>query len=189
MKSFLSFLSVLLCLSLLFSCNNSDTNKVEKEIITQRIAYDVNIINNNTSEENNNSIDIMLPQLTTNDYKSLVIKLFDNVKSGKTQAYQYENEKFEIITNEQVQEIFEKEWTLYYIEEKLDDGTPVNKTITDKISADKITKLRFLEEWYFENDEFCKKVIAVAPIFYSENEFNITSEFNPYWVFIKDIKE
>ncbi len=189
MKSLFFYLSIFLFLSFMFSCTNHETIEVKKEIITQRIAYDVNIKNEGTNENNNNLINEMLPQLSTNDYKSLIVKLYDNVKSGEIQAYNYENESFAKIPEDKVLELFEKEWPLYNVEDNLEDGTPVNHTITDKISANKITKLRFLEEWYFENDEFCKKVIAVSPVFYSEYEYGITSEFNPYWIFIKDIKE
>lgn len=57
------------------------------------------------------------------------------------------------------------------------EAAPVSITFVQPISVDRITQLRFLEEWYFEGNEFCKKVIAVAPIFYSEHDNNQRSKF------------
>lgn len=71
----------------------------------------------------------------------------------------------------------------------MEEGTPIEIIFPEELSVNKIKQLRFLEEWNFEGNEFCKKVIAVAPIFYGEGDNNKLHKFIPYWVFMKDISE
>jgi hypothetical protein len=180
--------------SLLSSCTNSQvTEEIKKEVITERTAYDVTITGDNISERIAVDSSDMFSNMPDNDFESLAVKIFDKVKSNEIPAYFYNYEdkfgSFELIPKDQLNSLFDTEWSVYTVVYDTIDGAPVSITFTQPISAERITQLRFLEEWYFEGNEFCKRVIAVAPIFYSEHDNNQRSKFIPYWVFLKDIKE
>lgn len=194
MKKLFFYFTIIMSLSLLFFCTNSEAQEVKKEVITKKIAYDVTIAGDDLIERQGYDQSELFSNMPKKDFELLVVKLFDKVKSGEIPAYfyNYEDEygSFEIISKEQLDTLYENEWFVYtVIYDTLEDGAPVSITFQEPLAVNRITQLRFLEEWYFEGDEFCKKVIAVAPIFYSELENNRRSKFIPYWVFMKDIKE
>ncbi len=194
MKKLLSCLTVIMILSSLFSCTNSKVEEKQKEVITKRIAYDVTISSDNLCDREAYNKSDLFSNMQKNEFNILAVKLFEKVKSGEIPAYFYnydnEFENFELIPENQLVKLFEEKWIVYsdFID-TLEDGTAVEITVPENLTAKKIKELRFLEEWYFEEDEFCKKVIAVAPVFYPEEENGKYGRIIPYWVFIKDISE
>lgn len=194
MKKLFFYLSVIIIFSFLFSCTDTNVKEKKKEVITKKIAYDVTIASDDLSDRQGYDKSDSFSNMLENDYDLLAVKLFEKVKSGEIPAYfyDYENEyeNFELIPEDQIVELFEEKWIVYSdLQDTLEDGTPVGITIPENISAEKIKELRFIEEWYFEDDEFCKKVIAVAPVFYPEEKNGKNGRIIPYWVFIKDISE
>ncbi|HNQ67422.1 MAG TPA: hypothetical protein PKN32_03520 [Bacteroidales bacterium] len=165
-----------------------------KEIITKKIMYDVSIVNEDLVTQEDFERDWFWLNIPDVDLEKLRIKLFDDVKSGKIKSYYYDvlgdYEKFELIPNESLVNLFEKEWYVFeYIDVKKEESEEVKKVANKvPIAKDQIIALRFLEEWYYENDEFCKRVIAVAPVFTYEVPGQSKGINVLYWVNIKDIK-
>jgi len=194
MKKLFSYVTVIMILSFLFSCTNTGVEEKKKEVITKKIVYDVKINCNDLSEKQDYDESDLFSNMPVNDFDLLAVKLFEKVKSGEIPAYFYdcdrEFENFELIPKDQIFVLLDEKWKVYsQLDDTLEDGTPVGITIPENLSASKIKELRFLEEWYFEGDEFCKKVIAVAPVFYPEIQNEKYGKVIPYWVFVKDISE
>jgi hypothetical protein len=165
-----------------------------KEIITKKIMYDVSIVNEDLVTQEDFERDWFWLNIPEVDLEKLRTKLFDDVKSGKIKSYYYDvlgdYEKFELIPNESLVNLFEKEWYVFeYINVKKEETEQLEQVINKvPIAKDQIIALRFLEEWYYENDEFCKRVIAVAPVFTYEVPGQSKGINVLYWVNIKDIK-
>lgn len=119
--------------------------------------------------------------------------LFDDVKEGKVKSFKYDNtsdyEKFEEILQADLKKNFETEWAMSRYT-TIESDSSGNVVLPMPISLDKkyIKQLRFLEEWYFEGDEFCKRVIAVAPVYVYEVPGESKGINIFYWVYIKDLK-
>jgi len=177
---------------ILVSCNNKTDGK-DKEVITKKIMYDVMVVNEDLVTPEDFERDWFWKNVPEDDLNKLATKLFDDVKSGDIQAYYYDvvgdYENFEAIPKDKIKGLFEKEWFVFEYTEVEKGGENVEQVST-KVPIDKsqIKQLRFLEEWYFENDEFCKRVIAVAPVFTYEVPGQSKGVNVLYWVYIKDVK-
>ncbi len=190
----ITFLGVLAMLIIgIYSCTSTELEKKEKEVITQKIMYDVPIVNPNIISKEDFKRDWFWKNIPESDLDRLLIKLYDNVISGETQAYVYDAidtfDEFEKIPKENVKKYSEEEWFMYEtIQEEDADGNIIEIRIPTLIEKKQIEKLRFLEEWYYEGDEFCKRVIAVAPIFVNHASDGLESINIFYWVDIKDVE-
>lgn len=194
MKKLFFYLTIILSLSFLFSSTSAEAQEVKEDVITKRIAYDVTITGDNFDERHHYDQNISFANMPESDLELLRVKLFDKVLSGEIPAYyfDYENqyENFEIMPRGQLQENLENKWKLYFtLQETLEDGSLVDITIPEELSIKSIRQLRFLEEWYYEDGEFCKKVIAVAPVFIHDLSNDKSDKIIPYWVFMKDLME
>ncbi len=190
-----TFLGVLVvCILSIASCSNAETETKEKEVITKKIMYDVPIVNPELVSEEDLERDWFWGNIPESDLDKLLTKIYDNVKSGKTQSYAYDAisdyEDFEPIPKEEIGRYFEEEWFVWEYVELNESETNETVTIPIEIPLEKsqIKQLRFLEEWYYEGDEFCKRVIAVAPIFVYTDSNGYDGINILYWVDIKDVE-
>lgn len=168
-------------------CENQQT--VEKEYVTKKILYDVNIVNERISPDRYND-DWFWENIPVNDLELFLTKVYDDVKSGKIKAYVHDAfddyEEFEEIKKENLEEYFANTVVLYETYAIEDNGMIIDETVKTAVKKSDIKMLRFLEEWYFSNGEFKKEVIAVAPVFVKHNGGGLN--INPgYWVFVKDL--
>ncbi len=155
--------------------------------------YDVPIVNSDIVTEEDYERDWFWKNIPESDLDRLLTKVYDNVISGETQAYVYDvmgdHEKFEEISKEEFEEKIEGEWYIYETIQETDvDGNIIDVRIPTAIDKNQIEKLRFLEEWYYEGEEFCKKVVAVAPIFVLHSQNGQETMNILYWVDIKDVE-
>jgi len=175
-----------------YSCTSTESETKEKEVITKKIMYDVPIINANIITEEDFERDWFWKNIPESDLDRLLTKIYDKVIAGETQAYLYDPtgnyEDFEKIPKKDFVKYFEDKWFIYETIQEIDEktGNIIDISIPTPLEKNQIKQLRFLEEWYYEDDEFCKRVIAVAPIFVIDETLNINIL---YWVDIKDVKE
>lgn len=188
-----AFLGILVMLIIgTYSCTNTESETKEKEVITQKIMYDVQIINPNIISEEDFERDWFWVNIPESDLDRLLTKIYDKVISGETQAYLYDPtgnyEDFEKISKKDFVKYFEEKWFIYETIQEIDEktGNIIDISIPLPLEKNQIKQLRFLEEWYYEKDVFCKRVIAVAPVFVTDESLSINIL---YWVDIKDVKE
>lgn len=181
--------------TMMVSCVNTEKKEEgKKEVITKKIMYDVSIVNEGIKTKEDFDRDWFWMNMPEADLNKLVSKLFDDVKSGTVTSYYYDAldnyENFKAIPKDKLVNCFEKEWSVFTYTEKAADGGDNTNAIAVNVPVEKsqIQQLRFLEEWYFENGEFCKRVIAVAPVFTYEVPGQSKAINLFYWVFLKDIK-
>lgn len=193
MKKITFFGVLLVVLSGFVSCTDPAEETKEKEVITKKIMYDVPIVNSDIVTEEDFGFDWFWGNIPESDLDRLLTKLYDKVIAGETQAYIYDAmgdyESFEAIPKEDIARYFEEEWFTYETiqEVEKETGNLIDITILKNLERKQIKKLRFLEEWYYESDEFCKRVIAVAPIYvYQSSGYENMNIL--YWVDIKDIE-
>jgi len=193
MKTRIILSFVLIAFATIFiSCGGKEN--ASKEIITKKIMYDVPVVNEDLVTQEDFEQDWFWLNIPEVDLEKLRTKLFDDVKSGTIVSYYYDlkgdYERFEAIPKESLTDLFEKEWYVFeYIDIKKEESEEISKEARKiPIAKEQIMALRFLEEWYYENDEFCKRVIAVAPVFTYEVPGQSKGINVLYWVNIKDLK-
>lgn len=177
----------------MFSCTSTDSETKEKEIITKKIMYDVPIVNPDIITEEDYKNDWFWQNIPESDLDRLITKIYDKVLSGETQAYVYDVigsfDEFEKIPKEDAEKYFEENMVMYAtILEEDADGNIIEINFLTPIERKQLEKIRFLEEWYYEGDEFCKRVVAVAPIFVSRDSEGQENINIIYWVDIKDVE-
>lgn len=128
----------------------------EKEVIANRIQYDVNI------KSPDPDYDWWIQNLPGPQREMLVSVILDGALSGKFQAYDYFNYP---ITAGQVGMILSD--TLYL--KLMDEEPPYSERdtmIINNIEKEDILRIRFLEEWKLnpENLMMDKKILGIAPI-------------------------
>lgn len=159
------------------SCNSNINNKEKANVITKRIQYDVNIKSPDVD------FDWWIQNIEGQNRENFIRKIINAAYSGKIKSYDaYTNC---LLTKEQVKDIenFTDSVTLqrsYYPYEDYDT------IIGHKINLNQITRIRFLEEWYFEDNKFeiNKKVLGIAPMI---KKFDEEGEFRGYmplfWIY------
>ncbi len=195
-KNYLPLIAIIIAFGLI-SCSNEQTNKnvdkqepqqtVKKEVITKKIMYDVTIVNEDIETEEDYKQDWFWMNIPEQDLDKLLLKLYDDVKNGFIPAYYFyppdDYEEFEQIPKDKIQFLVDHKW--YVIKNVIENGETLPENIP--INKEQIIQLRFLEEWHWEGDEFCKKVIAVAPVFAAENPTDRNGISIWYWVNVKDL--
>ena len=158
--------SLLCMISTLVYAQQGSTEVNSKKVITKKIMYDVQIVSNRVNE-----VDWFWQNMIENDLDQLLTILFDDVKNGIIQAYVYDYDgdyaSFESIPKDGIKDYFEENANLMgsYLENDEETGSQIEVYAPYPAKKSYIQELRFLEEWYYEGDVFCKRVIAVAPIF------------------------
>lgn len=211
MKTSHIFLITTLCLALfsLQSCSNkdkknkedsNDTVKVadynydgDKLVVTDKIMYDVPIVNGIIGDRSKNNPDWFWENLPLPDCDTYLKTMLSDAMTGKLKTYYYDMtgnyDSFDAIPESELKSYMEKVMT-YEIE--LVDTT-VKRYKTEKINIQldytHIKKLRFLEEWFIADGIFHKRVIAVAPYFIIEHPDIETISQVYFWILVDKKKK
>ena len=157
-----------------FDTSNINENK---EAVSERIRYDVNIINPANSRE------WWIENIETSKRDKFINLLLDAGTSGKFKTYGYYNDP---VSSEELKKTFSRTDTLkkqkpYPPYDSYD--TVVHNTINKK----EITKIRFLEEWFYDNNSssFTKKVKGINPIIrkYDEATGEFRGKMPLFWIY------
>ncbi len=209
MKNTIKVLLFAAITSIIFvSCNNENTtesdNKQENQteqtsnqnapgnklIITDKIMYDVPIVNEIIGDRTKNSPDWFWENLPSPDGDEFIKNLFLDAVSGKLKTYYYDitgdYESFDEIPSTELKSYMDD--VLTYEIEIIDTTVKRFKPERVDIHLDyrNIKKLRFLEEWYMQDGEFRKRVIAVAPYFTIEYPDMETVHSVYFWILLKE---
>ena len=156
----------------LFSC----TQKQKMELITQKIQYDVSIKSPDTS------YDPWIQNIDESQRLKFVSNLLNAAYEGRIQAYDYFNQPISI---EQLKSI-----GVDSAYRTLIRSTPpyaeYDTLIVSKIEMKEIVKIRFLEEWYMDeqNLTFKKVIIGIAPVVDKfDEEGNFIGLFPMFWIY------
>lgn len=156
-------------------------NRKRGTILTERIQYDVTII----SPERD--LEWWVQNLESNKREILVKTLIDAASDGEHKIY-------DVVTNEELtpQEIAErsKRKQLLTMQREYPPYEEYDTLVVNDIELSDISKVRFLEEWYLneETGMVTKEVIAMCPMLESYTETGELRGHLPlYWVsFVKN---
>lgn len=134
----------------------SSCQQKEKELITEKIQYDVSI------KSPNPDYDWWIQNLPGPQRDNLVDMILDGALSGEFQSYDYFNkpisayEVSKILSDTSVLTLMAKEPPYEYYD----------TTIVYTIQREDILKIRFLEEWRADRGAllFEKKILGIAPV-------------------------
>lgn len=151
MRNLILFLVTLLFLQITVSCDRGN-----KEIITEKIQYDVNI------KSPDPDYDWWIQNLPGPQREKLVEKLLTGALDGKFQAYDYYNNP---ISPAEVSAIL-SDTTVIRLTQVEPPYESYDSIIIYKIVPEDILRIRFLEEWRMNPEDlsFEKKIVGIAPI-------------------------
>lgn len=175
------FLAAIVLLTVFSACKRD-----EKEIVTQKIQYDVNI------KSPDPSYDWWIQNLPGPQRENLVDMILDGVLSGKFQAYDYFNDP---ITPYDVSKIL-SDTSALTLKSKEPPYEYYDTLVVYQITRDDILRVRFLEEWRIDPAtlQFDKKILGIAPVARRTDDAG-NERWQPlFWVyvdddFIKDLKK
>ena len=158
----------------IFSCKNNDTS--DKNLITERIQYDVLIKSPDVE------LDWWVQNIEGAKRESLIKMIMDNVYNGNIKAYDFLDNPLSV---EEVKNIGKRNDTLFMpsMEPPYDDSTVV---INETLKINDITKLRFLEEWKIDPKtlQIEKRVLGLAPM---KQDFDANGELRGFkqlfWIY------
>ena len=205
----ISILITIFAVFLAISCNNNEAGKTtenetetnqsvieytgEKLVITDKIMYDVQIVNDVIGDRSKNSPDWFWENLPTPESDDFIKSLLTDALSGKLKTYYYDMtgdyESFDEILPADLQSYMDEIMTYEF--EVID--TTVKRYKPEKVEIQlthkHVKKLRFLEEWIIADGVFHKRIIAVAPYFTIEYPGLEPINAVYFWVMInKDLK-
>jgi len=138
------------------------TKCMEKEaedtrtLITKKIQYDVPIMNPDATH------DWWIRNIAGSDREALIDNIFDRVLAGEIQAYDYFNEplsvkEIEHLLSDTITAVFQRPYPPY---------AEYDTTIIHTIERSDVSKLRFLEEWKYDETslQIDKKVYGISPV-------------------------
>ncbi len=161
----------------------------DKLVITDKIMYDVQIVNELIGDRSVNSPDWFWENLPTPDSDNFINQLLIDAACGKLPTYYYDMngdyESFDRIPDSEILTFMED--CLSYDFQVVDTTVERYKIEKIKVNLDytNVKKLRFLEEWYVSDGEFKKRVIAVAPYFTIEHDLMEPVQAVFFWIMIK----
>ena len=208
MKNYFRFFSLLLITLIVYSCGNStkpdlssEKSKREKHnydyegdklIVTDKIMYDVSIVNELIGDRSKNNPDWFWENLPVPDAIDFLQTLLEDAVSGKLKTYYYDPsgdyESFDLIAESDLKTFMDEK--MVYKFEVIDTTVKRYKTKDVEIKLDytHVKKLRFLEEWFLADGKMYKRVIAVAPYFVIEYPGMETVNSVFFWIFLDEEK-
>jgi hypothetical protein len=157
--------------------------QAEKEIIANRIQYDVNI------KSPNPDYDWWIQNLPGPQRELLVSTILDGALSGKYQAYDYFNNPISAFDVSKIMSDTSY-LTLVNQDPPYDEKDTV---VVNSILEEDILRLRFLEEWKLNPEDLTmdKKVLGIAPIARRVDITGIERWQPLFWIYTDDkfIKE
>jgi len=149
-NSVVVFISLLLLLAIT-SCQDG-----KKEVIAEKIQYDVNI------KSPNPNYDWWIQNLVGPQREKLVKNILQGVVSGKFKVYDY---FFQPLSKQEVADVL-TDTIAMRIKNTSPPYTSKDTLIVEHIDIKDIQRLRFLEEWSIrpKTMQFSKTVIGIAPV-------------------------
>jgi hypothetical protein len=173
-------LNIILILSSVFfilSCNNS--SKKNMTFITERIQYDVPI------KSPDPDYDWWVQNIEGPKREAFVRMIIESAYSGKYRVYDYFNNP---LTAEQVKNIGYRRDTLTF--QRTNPPYALYDTIVEKkLELRDITRIRFLEEWYMDENHLImqKKVVGIAPITAVYSDSGELRGYMPlFWIYMDE---
>lgn len=172
-------ISILIIISALFfySCKTNTQKKENKNIITKRIQYDVNIKSPDVD------FDWWVQNIEGQDRENFVKKIISAAYSGKVKTY---DACFNTpLSVDQVRAIENYSDTVT-LQRSYSPYEEYDTIIGHQINLNQITRIRFLEEWYFEENKYevKKKVLGIAPMIKKYNEEGVFRGYMPlFWIY------
>jgi len=171
--------------TLFFACKTEvkvepEMSENDKLVLTELIQYDVYIKSPDQDQE-------WYVQNMEGRYREKFVKrILDAANSGEYRLYNY---FFNTpLTQEQIDATFNKVDSV-----TLQRETPpydwYDTVMVNKLDSDDITKVRFLEEWYIDEDKLDieKKIVGIAPMMENYNEEGKFRGYVPmYWIYLDD---
>ncbi|MBR4585004.1 MAG: hypothetical protein IKO34_14495 [Bacteroidales bacterium] len=164
--------AVVLSLVVFSSCRKGG-EEAGGEIVTKKILYDVPIVNLQLEDRTESDPNWFWENLPYPAGDKFIDNLFADARDCNIPIYYYDPEgdyeHLERIPDSKVKNMFENEMTVSLpVPDVFDETTNayVSRPNVDfQLDQTRILKLRFLEEWRFDNNMITKKVLAVAPVF------------------------
>ena len=156
------------------SCNSV---KNKKNLVTERIQYDVTI------KTPDPEWDWWIQNLEGSKREGFVKAILNAAYSGKVKAYDYFNKP---LTIAEVKAIGNRTDTVF----STSPNPPYNDStivVKQELDINKINKVRFLEEWYMDENSlvFEKKILGIAPIIEVHNDDGSLRGYMPlFWVYL-----
>ncbi|MBR5984116.1 MAG: hypothetical protein IK025_10425 [Bacteroidales bacterium] len=165
-------LAVVLSLAVFSSCHK-DGEIASGDVITKKILYDVPIVNLLLEDRSENDPNWFWENLPYPAGDKFIDDLFADARDCNIPIYYYDPEgdyeHLERIPDSKVKNMFENEMTVSLpVPDVFDETTNAyisRPNVDFQLDQTRILKLRFLEEWRFDNNMITKKVLAVAPVF------------------------
>lgn len=171
MKNLSVFIFSVLAILLVTACGNK-----KGELLTERIQYDVTI---KTPEAD---LEWWVQNLEGPKREKLVQSIINTANSGKLKI-------FDVMTNKQmtVAELKERSvrTELLTLQRSYAPYENYDTLVKRELQLSDISRLRFLEEWYLNEDNgfITKKVIAICPLVESYTESGELRGYNPlFWL-------
>ncbi|MBO7133727.1 MAG: hypothetical protein J6W06_06205 [Bacteroidales bacterium] len=165
-------LAFVLVLAVFSSCNNGGEVATD-DVITKKILYDVPIVNLKLEDRTENDPNWFWENLPYPSGDKFIDNLFADVRDCKIPIYYYDPEgdyeHLERIPDSKVKEMFEYEMIVSLpvpdVYDETEDRYISRPNVEFQLDQTRIMKLRFLEEWQFNDGMITKKILAVAPVF------------------------
>ena len=160
-------------------CEQKNEEVDTRTLITKKIQYDVPIMNDDPN------YDWWIENIEGSDREDLLNNIFEQVLSGKIQAYDYFNEPLSV---EQVNSLM-ADTLMQTLMRTTEPYTEYDTTIIKVYSPTDMSSLRFLEEWKYDPESLHidKKVIGICPVM--EVMVGNRKMRRPFfWVYFEDLK-
>lgn len=157
------------------ACSAPEVN--ERELITEKIQYDVSIKNLNAD------YDWWIENLPGPQREKLIDWIFEKARKGELPAYDYFNkaispEKIERIGTDTIYRTLTRDYPPFEEYDTL---------IVTHLEMKDITKVRFLERWYWNEDRegIEKEVIGIAPVLQKlDAKGNFIANYPLFWLYL-----
>jgi len=180
-KPALFFLGVLLCIMMISACNGKKdkTDNKGNKLLTERIQYDVLI------KTPDPDMDWWVQNIEGSKREGFVKTFINLASEGKVKAYDYFNNP---LTTEQVKNIDKRIDTVSVPDPK--DPSKIRDTVVkSNLDIQKITKVRFLEEWSLDEKKmnFEKKVVGMMLMKENYDENAQLRGYSPlFWIYFDE---
>lgn len=186
MKRNIIFASVISLFVLAFiSCENSEPaeqkeSQNDKIVLTELIQYDVFIKSPDQEQA------WWVQNIEGRNRAKFVKRILDAANSGDYRLYHY---FFNTpLTAEQIDAAFNKTDSVT-LQRGYSPYDWYDTIMVNKLDSDDITKVRFLEEWYIDEEKFDveKKIVGIAPLMENYNEAGDFRGYVPlFWIYLDD---
>lgn len=164
----------------IFSCGEKkeSTDGKDTKVLTERIQYDVLI---KTPDQD---FDWWVQNIEGSKRESFVKTFLDLASSGKVKTYDYLNLP---LSKHQIDSILVRYDTITNIDPRTNVATRV--PVKEELNIQQITKVRFLEEWNFDEKKlnFDKKVVGLMLMKENYGDSTELRGYSPlFWIYFDD---